>query len=43
MTMMMMKFGWKLFVNDAEEEVVHAPDWRRRRMRTRTRMGVCQR
>lgn len=35
---MMMKFGWKLFVDDAEEEVVHAPDWRRMRMR----MGVCR-
>lgn len=36
--LMMMKFGWKSFVNDAEEEVIHAPDWRRVRMR----MGVCR-
>lgn len=36
MRMTMMKFGWKLFVNDAEEEVVLAPDWRR------MRMGVCR-
>lgn len=38
MITMMMKFGWKLFVDDAEEEVIHAPDWRRMRMR----MGVCR-
>lgn len=37
---MMMTFGWKLFVDDVEEEVIHAPDWRR--MRMRMRMGVCR-
>lgn len=36
---MMMKFGWKLFVDDAEEEVGRC--WRMR-MRMRMRMGVCR-
>jgi len=39
---MMMKYGWKLFVDDVEEEVIHAPDWMRMRMRMRMRMGVCR-
>lgn len=39
--LMMMKFGWKSFVNDAEEEIGRC--WRMRmRMRMRTRMGVCR-